>query len=228
MDSFLRKEGSRRRPLVLTVFLGWCFVSVRCFDVQENEYTFVLPAGRSDCFFLTAVKDGSLEVEYQVIRGASMDVDFSIVSPAGIKVATGHRSSKGLHMVDPSEDGDYKVCFDNSFSRFSEKMVFFETYIDGQGVEDWVDLDEPEESLLEYKLEDIRSSMESLQQRLHRSRQMQAMLRAYESRDRKIQENNLWRVTVWSLAGVLVMVGVAFAQVFTVRKMFDNKRKFHS
>lgn len=57
-------------------------------------------------------------------------------------------------------EGDYEICFDNSFSRFSEKMVFFEIIIEGQGGdvvgdEDWRGL-EPDESLLEYKLEDIR------------------------------------------------------------------------
>lgn len=53
------------------------------------------------------------------------------------------------------------MCFDNSFSRFSEKIVFFEIIIDGQGGdvggdEEWAGLEEPDGSLLEYKLEDIR------------------------------------------------------------------------
>lgn len=58
-------------------------------------------------------------------------------------------------------EGDYQICFDNSFSRFSEKMVFFEIIIEGQGGdvggdEEWAGLEEPDGSLLEYKLEDIR------------------------------------------------------------------------
>lgn len=54
-------------------------------------------------------------------------------------------------------EGDYEICFDNSFSHFSEKMVFFEIIIEGQGGEDeWAGLEEPDGNLLEYKLEDIR------------------------------------------------------------------------
>lgn len=65
--------------------------------------------------------------------------------------------------VEPTQEGDYEICFDNSFSRFSEKMVFFEIILEGQGGdvggdEEWVGLEEPEGSLLEYKLEDIRVS----------------------------------------------------------------------
>lgn len=63
--------------------------------------------------------------------------------------------------VEPTEEGDYEICFDNSFSRFSEKMVFFEIIIEGQGGDvggddEWAGLEEPDGSLLEYKLEDIR------------------------------------------------------------------------
>ncbi|KAL0196966.1 hypothetical protein M9458_005506, partial [Cirrhinus mrigala] len=62
--------------------------------------------------------------------------------------------------VDSTEEGDYRICFDNSFSRISEKMVYVEVIVDGPEEEadydkDWAALAEPEDSL-EYKLEDIR------------------------------------------------------------------------
>lgn len=64
--------------------------------------------------------------------------------------------------VEPSEAGDYQICFDNTFSRFSEKMVFFEVILDNPsndaGADDeWAGLGEPE-NLLEYKLDDIKVS----------------------------------------------------------------------
>lgn len=64
--------------------------------------------------------------------------------------------------MEPTIEGDYEICFGNSFSRFSEKMVFFEIIVEGQGGdtagdEDWTGLEETDGSLqLEYKLEDIR------------------------------------------------------------------------
>lgn len=70
-------------------------------------------------------------------------------------------SNPCCYRVEPTQEGDYQICFDNSFSRFSEKMVFFEIIIEGQGGdvggdEDWAGLEEPDGNLLEYKLEDIR------------------------------------------------------------------------
>ncbi|RVE75612.1 hypothetical protein OJAV_G00000420 [Oryzias javanicus] len=197
---------------------------------QDSELTFLLPAGSSECFYQTTIKNGTMEVEYQVIAGAGMDVDFTIVSPEGVRLIVESRRSDGVHVVEPTEGGDYQICFDNSFSRFSEKMVFFEILIEGPGGdtggdEEWPTLDEPDGSLLEYKLEYIRDSMDSLYRRLERSRQMQTVLRAFEARDRNLLEDNLWRVSFWSCASVLVMLCVALTQVYTVRKLFDDKRR---
>lgn len=62
--------------------------------------------------------------------------------------------------VDLLEVGEYQLCFDNSFSKLSEKMVFFRVIIDGKsssggGQDEWLDVDMPAGSV-EYKLEDIR------------------------------------------------------------------------
>lgn len=62
--------------------------------------------------------------------------------------------------VDPTEDGDYRLCFDNSFSKLSEKMVFFEVIINrqsgaGGGRDEWADA-AVTENMVEYRLEDIR------------------------------------------------------------------------
>ncbi|XP_068448527.1 transmembrane emp24 domain-containing protein 1b [Clinocottus analis] len=231
MDLLRRKEGCAGRLLVLALVLGSCFGAASCFGQSlDSEFTFLVPAGRSECFFQTAMRNGTMEVEYQVIAGAGMDVDFTIISPEGVHLIIESRRSDGVHVVEATVEGDYQICFDNSFSRFSEKMVFFEIIIEGQGGdvggdEEWPGLVEPDGSLLEYKLDDIRESMDSLHKRLERSRHMQTALRAFEARDRNLLEDNLWRVSFWSCASVLVMLCVAFTQVYTVRKLFDDKRR---
>ena len=61
--------------------------------------------------------------------------------------------------VEPTEAGDYKLCFDNSFSTISEKLVFFELIFDSlqdeEEVEGWAEAVEPEE-ILDVKMEDIK------------------------------------------------------------------------
>ncbi|XP_064171563.1 transmembrane emp24 domain-containing protein 1-like [Anguilla rostrata] len=193
---------------------------------RDTEFTFLLPAGRTECFYQTTTTNGTMEVEYQVIAGAGLDVDFTMFSPHGVQLSSDFRRSDGIHTVEPTEKGDYKICFDNSFSRVSEKMVFFEVILDeqGGGEEEWAGMEEPE-SMLEYKLDDIKESVESVHRRLERSRQMQTVLRAFEARDRNLLEDNLWRVSFWSCVSLLTMLAVAVTQVYTVRSLFSDKRR---
>jgi hypothetical protein len=61
--------------------------------------------------------------------------------------------------VEPTEAGDYRLCFDNSFSTISEKLVFFELIFDSlqddEEVEGWAEAVEPEE-MLDVKMGDIK------------------------------------------------------------------------
>ncbi|XP_046894621.1 transmembrane emp24 domain-containing protein 1a isoform X1 [Hypomesus transpacificus] len=214
--------------LLLTYFLANLDFTLCSGQNQDTEFTFLLPAGTTECFFQTTVQNGSLEVEYQVIAGAGLDVGFTLISPSGYRLASDFRRSDGIHTVEPTEDGDYRLCFDNSFSKLSEKMVFFEVILEGQaGAADrgdsWVEMDQTE-SLVEFKLEYMRETTESVHRHLEKSRQVQSMLRAFEARDRYLLEDNLWRVSFWSCLNLLVILTVALTQVCTLRRLFDHKR----
>lgn len=196
---------------------------------KDMEFTFLLSAGSTECFYQTAVRSDSMEVEYQVIAGSGLDVGFALISPSGHRLVSDFRRSDAIHMVDPTEDGDYRLCFDNSFSKLSEKMVFFKVIInsqssEGRGQDEWVDVAMPE-SMLEYKLEDIKVRMDSLYEHLEKSRQLLTLLRVLEARDRYLLEDNLWRVSFWSCLNLLVMLAVAAAQVYTLQRLFDNTKQ---
>uniref|UniRef100_A0A8C3HAP1 Transmembrane p24 trafficking protein 1 n=1 Tax=Chrysemys picta bellii TaxID=8478 RepID=A0A8C3HAP1_CHRPI len=126
---------------------------------QDAEFTFLLPAGRRECFYQGAPGNGSMEAEYQVIGGAGLDIDFSLESPSGVLLINEYRKSDGVHTIEPTEAGDYKLCFDNSFSTISEKLVFFELIFDSpqedEDGDNWAEVVEPEE-MLDMKIEDIK------------------------------------------------------------------------
>ncbi|NXK01491.1 TMED1 protein, partial [Corythaixoides concolor] len=139
--------------------------------------------------------------------------------------------------VEPTEAGDYQLCFDNSFSTISEKLVFFELIFDSAQDEEeeeeeeeegdegdaWVEAAEPQETL-DVKMEDIKESIETMRSRLERSIQMQTLLRAFEARDRNLQESNLSRVNFWSAVNLAVVVVVAFLQVRLLKSLFEDRR----
>ncbi|XP_068193312.1 transmembrane emp24 domain-containing protein 1a [Antennarius striatus] len=194
---------------------------------QRMELTFLLPAGRTECFYQTAIRNDSMEVEYQVLAGSGLVVGFVLTGPSGQQLVSDFRRSDGIHLVEPTDDGDYRLCFDNSFSKLSEKMVFFEVIMNSQsrlGGDEWEDMASTE-SLVEYQLEDIRATLDSVYGSLERSLQALTILRAFEARDRYLLEDNLWRVSFWSCLNLLVMLAVAAAQIYTLRRLFDNTKR---
>ncbi|KAG6932590.1 transmembrane p24 trafficking protein 5 [Chelydra serpentina] len=192
----------------------------------DSDFTFTLPAGRKECFFQTMRQGASLEVEYQVLDGAGLDVDFYLESPRGEILVFHQRKSDGVHTVE-TEDGDYMFCFDNTFSTISEKMIFFELILDNMGEgeqEDWKKYITGTD-MLDMKLEDILESINSVKTRLSKSLQIQTLLRAFEARDRNIQESNFDRVNFWSMVNLGIMVVVSAVQVYLLKSLFEDKRK---
>ncbi|KAM9435345.1 transmembrane emp24 domain-containing protein 5 [Clarias gariepinus] len=193
----------------------------------DSDFTFTLPPGHKECFYQTMKKDASLEIEYQVLDGAGLDVDFYLSSPHGEIVASDMRKSDGVHTVETG-DGDYMFCFDNSFSTVSEKIIFFELILDnmddGEDPENWKEYVQGTD-LLDMKLEDIMDTINSVKARLGKSLQIQTVLRAFEARDRNLQESNYDRVNIWSFTNLVVMMVVSCIQVYLLRSLFDDKRK---
>ncbi|NXN55604.1 TMED5 protein, partial [Rynchops niger] len=206
----------------------------------DSDFTFTLPAGRRECFY-QPIKITELQIAFfwekefcvfffvsQVLDGAGLDVDFHLLSPKGETLVFDERKSDGVHTVE-TEDGDYMFCFDNTFSTISEKVIFFELILDnmgddGQDQEDWKKYVTGTD-LLDMKLEDILESINSVKARLSKSVQIQTLLRAFEARDRNIQESNFDRVNFWSMVNLGVMVVVSAVQVYMLKSLFEDKRK---
>lgn len=216
---------------VFITFIAQRFVVLAAFSqAMDSDFTFTLPAGRKECFYQTMKKDASLEIEYQVLDGSGLDVDFFISSPSGHVLFSDYRKSDGVHTIE-TEDGDYMFCFDNTFSAVSEKLIFFELIMDNMHADE--DPDEWKEyihgtDMVDMKLEDIMDTINNVKSRLSKSVQIQTLLRAFEARDRNIQESNYDRVNFWSTVNLFVMMLVSAVQVYLVRSLFEDKRKIYT
>lgn len=194
----------------------------------DSDFTFTLPAGQKECFYQPMPLKASLEIEYQVLDGAGLDIDFHLASPEGRTLVFEQRKSDGVHTIE-TEVGDYMFCFDNTFSTISEKVIFFELILDNMGEqaeeqEDWKKYITGTD-MLDMKLEDILESINSIKSRLSKSGHIQTLLRAFEARDRNIQESNFDRVNFWSMVNLVVMVVVSAIQVYMLKSLFEDKRK---
>lgn len=74
----------------------------------------------------------------------------------------------------------------------------------------------------------LQDTINNVKARLGKSVQIQTVLRAFEARDRNLQESNFDRVNFWSVVNLIVMMLVSTVQVYLVRSLFDDKRKIRT
>lgn len=198
------------------------------FGDSDTDYTVKVHAGKRDCYFEEIKSDQPFELEYQVIDGGDLDITFQMISPTGKVLATDIRKEDGVHTVETPVDGAYQFCFDNGFSRMTDKVVFFEIFTDDNFDyddydEDWKNNIKPDDSgLLEDRVTEIQTALSRMKLNMAKTSQIQNLLRAFEAKDRNLIEANRQRVDTWSLIHLITMVTTAFLQVYLLRSMFKT------
>jgi len=196
------------------------------FGDSDTDYTVKVHAGKRDCYFEEIKIDQPFELEYQVIDGGDLDITFQMISPTGKVLATDIRKEDGVHTVETPVEGAYQFCFDNGFSRMTDKVVFFEIFTDDNFDyddydDDWKEGIKPDDSgLLEERVSEIQTALSRMKLNMAKTSQIQNLLRAFEAKDRNLIEANRQRVDTWSLIHLVTMVGTAFLQVYLLRSMF--------
>lgn len=201
----------------------------------DREMTVEVKAGSEECFYETVKAGETIDIEYQVIDGGQgeLDINFHIANPVGSILVQDFRKADGSHRTTMSEPGDYRLCFDNSFSSYNSKTVFFGVMVDNDDEDDddlWddgLDAGVTADEIYEMKIEDIKDAMDRIRGHLSKSRFMQDQLRAFEARDRNVQENNFQKVAYWSMLNITVMCVTGFIQIILLRSLFDEKSRFH-
>jgi len=203
-------------------------------EAFSNEFTVSIEPGKDECFFVPVVKDVYLEIDYQVIDGdqGELDIDFHLNSPTGRRLIMESRKSDSTHRTKITEEGDYQICFDNTFSIFSVKTVFFEVSTESEDSADedvWEDNDKAfyeglrAEEIYDIQVQDIKDSVAKVRGQLTQAQQYQDQLRAFEARDRNVAESNFSMVNSWSMIHIGTLIITGIIQVFMVRSLFDEK-----
>jgi len=200
----------------------------------QSELSVIIEPNSRECFHQYLEKDLNVYIDFQVIAGGELDISFWLNSPSNRVIINEFKKNIGQNHFKAEEDGEYRLCFDNSFSRFAQKQVFFYLY----SPDPFVDPHFPVKSMneiqpdmdrtleeLEVKVESFNLSMSRVWENLEKAQRVQAIFRVYENIDRNIMEGNYEKVNTWSMINILVMVVVGVVQVVLIRSLFEDKSK---
>lgn len=152
-------------PRSLSIFLLIiCLLPINGFDI---ELTILIPANQRECFHQMLDIGKTIEVEYEVLAGGDLDINYWFYSPTNRVIQSDFKRRDGHHTFKLQESGEYRFCLDNSFSRFSQKQVYFSLRPilesgqpdHGQMAEPWMDsVDKDELGDLQMKIQEIKVS----------------------------------------------------------------------
>jgi len=219
----------------LSIVVVLCALSL-VVEGSEFDFTVEVAAGKFQCY-LQAVENEkfkTMEIDYQVIDGGDLNVNFMVLLGGDI-IAQDKMKTDGSHRLEIKTLGDYQICFDNTFSYQARKVVFFEIFLyDANGNLDDLDVAKManQDLTLNAQMEafgvtigEFHSTSNRIKGSLNKIEYYQALMRAWEARDRAIMTANLDRVTFWSLLNGAVLLGVGLIQVFMIRSLFEDKSK---
>uniref|UniRef100_A0A2P2I1J9 Transmembrane emp24 domain-containing protein 1-like n=1 Tax=Hirondellea gigas TaxID=1518452 RepID=A0A2P2I1J9_9CRUS len=220
------------KSILLLVMLTVCSKSI----AEEKEYTIIIKPRAIECYYIDVKAGHELEIEYQVINGdhGELDVDFILYGLKNVILKYDKKQSDAIHRLTMTQGGEYKFCWDNTFSRFSRKTIFFTYYISnpnsGEDDDDpwnrqniWIN----DEEIYEMTVSDIRNAVDRIKSYLTKARLTQDILSAHEAKDRNVAENNYSRINMFSCISVAVMLITGAVQVLLLRSLFDDKSKLH-
>ncbi|XP_044762552.1 transmembrane emp24 domain-containing protein 5 [Coccinella septempunctata] len=212
------------------VFLLLCFLKiVTCI---EMELTISIDAGKEDCYFHSTKTGDVIDIEYQVLDGGhgDLDITFHLADPNGRILVADYKKSENNHRVDAAMDGDFKFCFDNTFSSFNTKTVFFELIIENDDNSEWGKEELNFQGLneqYEVTIDDVQERINTVRTNLNKIRHFQDQFKSLEVRDRNVIEEVFFFVNAYSFLQLVIMSVVGLVQVIMIKSLFDESSKVH-
>ena len=95
------------------------------FHAIDVELTILVPANQRECFYQPLEAGKTAEIEYEVIAGGDVDINYWFYSPTNRVLQSDFKKRDGHQTLKLEETGEYQFCFDNSISVFTQKQVYF-------------------------------------------------------------------------------------------------------
>ncbi|XP_064611881.1 transmembrane emp24 domain-containing protein 5-like [Liolophura sinensis] len=186
----------------------------------QHDLRFEVGAGEMECFYQNMPKLAQVYFSFEVLRGGDRNVDVIITDPNSEIIAKHLWKTEGTSEYTVRTEGVYQICIDNTFSRFTSKLVYL--YLVTFVAEQWEKYAKEVQDI-SFTMENFTTSLTSVQKSISTMFRFQANTRMEIVRDWYLVMGNMKYVRYWSIAQCVVIVTSAVAQVYFLRKLFDVK-----
>lgn len=205
-------------------------------SLSSSSLTFTVDPREESCFYHDLQANEMFKMEFEVIRGGLLDINFKIYDPYNQpiteKLAFFNRPDdaandrEGQISISARVGGTYRICFDNQMSRWTPKVISF--YVeDPSVVAEEKDKDAAANDVAKLaNLGPIVDSVINIADKLDGIENVQRHMRVREQSHRDSIEQNNSRVAWLAATETCVLVVLAAIQIRTIMNWFQDKKKF--
>ncbi|CAD7084807.1 unnamed protein product [Hermetia illucens] len=204
------------RNFIVALFLLYFKQTADCV-----ELTFELPDNAKECFYEEIRKNQSAVLEFQVITGGQYDVDVILQDPHKTTIYEQNKSQYDTHPFTAETTGIYTVCFSNTFSTFSHKLIYMDFQVGEEPA--LPNIDEHATALTQ-----MESSAQNIHQSLNKVLDFQTHHRLREAQGRKRAEDINERVMWWAVLETAAVLCITIGQVVILRNFFTDRKPVQS
>ncbi|KAJ2896432.1 hypothetical protein MKZ38_005559 [Zalerion maritima] len=200
------------------------FISMALVATQAaaTALTYKLTANEKACFYAGAETKGQKVAFYFAVQsGGSFDVDYEVVGPNEKVILDGAKERQGDFVFTANEVGEYRFCFDNEMSTYTDKFVDFEIAVENEAR---AKLPSKQGSSPEQTTA-LEESIFKVSGQLSTITRNQKYFRTRENRNFSTVRSTEKRIINFSLIQCALIVAMGALQVFIVRFFFQGARK---
>ncbi|KAK5682984.1 hypothetical protein LTS10_004512 [Elasticomyces elasticus] len=194
---------------------------------SATALTYKLVPNEKECFYTQVSNAGAkIAFYFAVSSGGNFDINYVVYGPAKEAgkervILEGEKERQGDFVFTANEVGEYRFCFDNTVSTFTDKVVDFEIAVENEARSQL-----PQRAgASPEQLSGVEETILKLSGQVSTLTRQQKYFRTRENRNFSTVRSTEKRIFNFSLMEVIMMVAMACLQVFIVRQFFTGGRK---
>ena len=198
----------------VVVFAALLVASAAGFIAPHTTLSVRVLAHKDECFYEDVNTAGTkVFLHFAVTNGGALDIDAAVYGPDSQLIWTADKEMEGRILFKAKVPGPHRFCFSNRMSTVSVKTVTFSIHVgDSVAAEEKLEKDP------------MLRSLAHLKEGLTEIKNEQTFLRVRDRDHRTTAETINTRVMVWSIAEILIIAGLAAAEIMYLVSRFEKRR----
>eukprot|EP00943_MAST-04B_sp_MAST-4B-sp1_P004756 g4756.t1 len=206
-------NSCNRNSLTMIKLVGVVFV---LFVSSVSSITVTIDANMKECFYEFTVAGERVVGSYEVSAGGFLDVDVQVRDPQGAVMYSKERQMEGEFTIPYTSKGEYEICFGNTMSSVSSKIISFNIRKGRSHPSDEIAKKE-HVTPLEISLMDVAEHIMSVQEH-------QRYMNTRERLHRNTEESTNDRVKWFSILEFIVLIITNVYQIISLKSFFEQRR----